>query len=187
MLDITIIIPTRGDRKELLEEAIKSIDEQIESPKKVVIAQGDNNQYDRINKAVYEADTKYILLFSDDDKLPSNFLQEVYKFAEKNDVPIVATFLENFGDDTGIHGPGQHPFFSSLFTKKMFVDVGGFDKKMLKMADVDFWVRCFNKGYTWQVCPTTFYYYRKHPKQDSKQDWKIDRIKYLKKHGKFID
>lgn len=187
MLDVTVIIPTQDTRPEWLKETLLSVEEQTQQPKDVVVTRG-GDVHDRLFKAVNNATTKYVLFLSDDDKLPPNFLESVYNFAEKHDVPIVATFLQNFGDNVGKHGPGLHPFFSSLISRKMFLDVGGFDKTMLQMADVDFWVRCFKKGYTWQVCPDTFYYYRKHDNQDSgTANWDLAREQYLKKHGKFID
>lgn len=188
MLDITVIIPTQGTRPKWMAETLESLSQQTQQPKEIYTAKGEAHVCDRLNEAVAGSKTKYVLFLSDDDKLPPNFLESVYNFAEKHDVPIVATFLQNFGDDVGKHGPGLHPFFSSLISRKMFLDVGGFDKTMLQMADVDFWVRCFKKGYTWQVCPDTFYYYRKHDNQDSgTANWDLARQKYLEKHGKFID
>lgn len=188
MLDITVIIPTAGTRDTWLKEAADSISSQTILPEKVVITKGEDTSCERMNKAVEQATTKYILFFSDDDKMPPDFLEKIYTYAEKHDVPIVSTFIELFGDDKGSHGPSIHPFFSSLISRKMFLDVGGFDKDMLQMADVDFWKRCFDKGYTWQVCPGTFYYYRKHGTQDSgTANWDLAREKYLNKHGKFID
>ena len=188
MKSITVIIPTRGLRDDWLKETIKSLEEQTFKDFETVIADGKGTVYNRLNKSMKEANSKYILLLSDDDTLEPNFLEETVSAMSKYDVDIVATFLSNFGAESGKHGPEKHPFFSSLFKKELFDRVGGFDKEMLQMADVDFWVRCFAAGARWCITPNTFYNYRKHGDQDSgTANWDIARAAYLKKHGKFID
>lgn len=188
MKSTTVIIPTKGDREDWLREAQLSVERQTLQPIETTIAKGKGDVCDRINKAILNAKGDYILILSDDDILEDNFIEITSELMEKNDVDIVATFLKNFGNEEGMHGPEKHPFFSSLFKKSLFIDNGGFDKEMLQMADVDFWVRCFNNNARWLVTSKTFYNYRKHVKQDSATaNWDIAREAYLKKHGKFID
>lgn len=188
MESVSIIIPTRGLRDDWLKEATDSINRQTKQPIELIIAKGNNDVHDRLNDSIRLAKGKYILILSDDDILEDNFLEVTSNEMVACDVDIVATFIKNFGADTGMHGPEKHPFFSSLFKKSLWEKVGGFDKEMLQMADVDFWVRCFNNGARWIITPKTFYNYRKHDNQDSgTANWDIAREKYLKKHGKFID
>lgn len=186
MCEVTIILPTQGKRIEWLKETLDSIEKQTYKPK-LIIAKGKDSVHKRINKAVKEAKTKYVILFCDDDKMPPDYIENMYIFAEKHSLPIVSPFIQNFEGDIGRHGPGRHPFFSSLISRKMFLDVEGFDETMLQMADVDFWTKCFNKNYKWEVCPNSYYWYRVHSEQDSKNaDWDLARKKYLEKHGKFL-
>lgn len=185
---VSVIIPTRGLRGEWLKEAFDSIDRQTKQPVEVITAVGNDGVCDRINRAISSAKGEYILILSDDDILEDNFLEITSEEMEKQGVDIVATFIKLFGEDEGMHGPEKHPFFSSLFKKSIWEKVGGFDDEMLQMADVDFWVRCFNAGARWGITPRTFYNYRKHGDQDSgTANWDIARDAYLKKHGKFID
>lgn len=145
---------------------------------------GQETVQERINKGVQKARGKYILLLSDDDKLPEDFLERVVAVAEKEQADIVSTFIEQFGDGEGRHGPDKHPFFSSLVKKDLFLKVGGFDKDMLQMADVDFWYRCLQSGARWVKLYEPVYFYRKHSNQDSgTANWDKARQRFIDKHG----
>ena len=187
-MSVSIIIPHQNNRKEWLKESVDSINKQTMPVREVIEACSNESVYERLNKSIKQARGDYILIFSDDDIMPENFIHNLYTFAEKHQTKIVSPFIKNIGGDGSLHGPELHPFFSSLIHKEVFQSVGGFDANMLQMADVDFWARAFEQGYRWGIAPDTFYYYRMHPAQDSKTgDYILARERYLKKHGKFLD
>lgn len=165
-MSISIIVPHQNKRQEMFIEMMDSIKQQTLQPLEIIEMVGEDYPMKRINAGIKKAKGNYILVLSDDDKLHPRFLEITNSYMENND--IVGTFIQQFGDLDGYHGPEKHPFFSSLFRKSMWEQVGGFDENMKQLSDIDFWIKCLKSGARWQTVPGTFYYYRVHEVQDSK-------------------
>lgn len=184
---VSIIIPHQNTRPNFLKEALDSVERQTQKPLEVIQVVGKDSVQDRINRGVGKAVGEYVLLLSDDDMLTPNFIEKTYSHAKATNSDIVSTFIDVFGIEEGRHGPDKFPFFSSLFRKKMFEAVGGFDNDMLQMADVDFWMRCINAGYKWEKLYEPTYLYRRHGPQDSATaDWDLARERFISKHGYIV-
>lgn len=183
---VSIIIPHRNLRKKWLKEAMDSIKTQTYTDYEVIEALGED--LEKINTAIKKSRGRYVLILCDDDKLPENFLEEcVIAIEKENNIDIVSTAIQNFGDvklgEEGRHLPSLYPFFTSLFTRSIYDKVGGLDISVGAMTDVEFWWRCLQGGAKWVITPNTFYYYRRHKEQDSSTcDWRTSRQNVLNKH-----
>lgn len=169
----------------MLAEALQSIEEQeFSKPLEIIQANNMSEGTDRLNNAIRRSSGEYILILSDDDKLTKNFLSETEKALDKG-YDIASSFIKPFGVvEESAHGPGKYPFFTTLFRKSFWEKVGGFDTDMGPVGDVDFWHRCLEAGAKWYRVPNLFYWYRKHPGQDSNTaDWETANKKFNKKHN----
>lgn len=181
---ISIIIPHRNLRPEWLKEAIQSVKDQTYTDWELIEAVGEDRE--KINKALKEAKGEYVVILSDDDKLPPDFLEKLIAYMPEYD--IVSPVLESFGDvkegQEGRHGPNLFPFYSSLFKRELVLRMGGFDSDMRQMGDVELWWRCIKiGGAKWTVVPSAFYYYRLHGDQDSQTcDWSEARKRVMEKY-----
>jgi cellulose synthase/poly-beta-1,6-N-acetylglucosamine synthase-like glycosyltransferase len=123
------------------------------------------------NEAAKKAKGNWLLFNDSDNKLPSNFLDTLWKARLRSDnrcivgcpvqfvsgrdlarlanqVPGIYT-MDSFVDSVDIS-------ISSLFPASALREVGGFDESFTPAEDVEFWVRLLKRGYqyvhTWETC-----------------------------------
>jgi len=187
---VSVIIPTKGERPDMIKEAIASVESQTLQPCELLIY-GPEHGVNKINKAITKSKGDAFLLLSDDDILEDTYIQRTAEEMVSQQADIVATALRIFGKgftrgDNDVHGPGKHPFFTSLCKKSMWEKAGKWDQSMGGMADAEFWYRCFKAGGTWSIIGEPLYNYRKHPTQDSLTvDWKESRKRIIEKHPEY--
>lgn len=125
------------------------------------------------NTGIRAAKGQYILPLDADDKLHPEFLAKTMPYMEKYD--IVSTWLRTFGNENRTWGSDKlEPTYGlmksqnqinccSLFTKKMWQSVGGYDENMKDgFEDWEFWLRCINQRYRIRIVPEHLFFYRKH-------------------------
>lgn len=189
-MNVAVIIPTKGDRPEMIKEAILSVENQTIKPFEFSVVEGEDME--KLNKAIKNSKSDAFIVLSDDDKLEPNFIEETVNKSIKDDVHIVSTAISCFGEmatgsDVGVHLPERFPFFTSLCKKDIWDKVGGFDMSIGPMLDIEFWYRCIKAGGRWAITDKTFYHYRKHKGQGSVTvDWEESRNNMLKKHPEYI-
>ncbi len=131
------------------------------------------------NTGITLANTEWILTLDCDDKIHPSYIERALALQKETGADIISSWLQTFGDYEKIRKPPSvpitfHMLFEqnrinccSLFSKKMWRKVGGFDEHpILKKGyeDWDFWLRCVRAGYKISVIPEVMFYYRKHGK-----------------------
>lgn len=123
------------------------------------------------NVGVGAAKGEYILFLDADDKLRPTGLQMLYEKRCENGYTYGN--LEYIGDKTGIHVledftmarlmqlNGPNPI-TSLFPRKAWRAVGGFDETLEGLEDIEFWIRLAAAGYCGQHIHGTTFEYRVH-------------------------
>lgn len=102
---------------------------------------------------------EYVLCLDADDKLRPSFLSEVVVNA--NPAVIGAVQGQYFGDKSSVFVPDSVDLDSmfqcnrilscSLFSKKMWKEIGGYDEVMERLEDWDFWLRSLLNGYRIEI------------------------------------
>ena len=138
------------------------------------------------NKGIAVASSDYILCLDADDKLLPEFLEEAIKASSpKNIVATYGRFFKEGVADDGEFKPTDVDFNSfishnkilscSLFSKKMWQDVGGYDEAMPNLEDWDFWLRAMKQGYEVSVVKKVMVEIRRHgesvTKTESESKW----------------
>lgn len=177
---VSAIIPTLGKRPDMLHEAVLSIKAQTVPTEIIIVENSDTtygNQARKINEGVRKSKGKYYFFMGDDDILAPNFSERMLKEfeeAERKNLhwDIVASRFQNFGDDTGTHGPNAFPLCSTVVSRAMYDKTDGYDERAGPGCDAEFYFQCFEKGAQWTIIEDILYFSRVHKDQFSKvADW----------------
>lgn len=149
---ISIIIPCNG-YEEYLPDAERSAKDQSIKAGQIIVQRYEHDSVGRArNEAIKKSRCPYIVCLDADDELKKDFVLNTTLYWRPN--VIVATGWEEFGEGNKVCTPGTGKFrdanqiiISSVFSKKMWEDVGGFDEDMDGYEDWDFWYRAMMKGY----------------------------------------
>ena len=141
------------------------------------------------NAGIRMAETEWILPLDADDIIDRNYVEQLLKL----DSDIRSCYMKEFGDgDREYRFPlepkhedfkiGNQIHCASMFKKKMWEDIGGFDAHISRMGsyeDWDFWYRATKKGYNVKVIPEYLLHYRKHGRS------MVDKA--ISNHDKILD
>lgn len=159
-MQLSVIIPTI--KRKWLTDAVESVRQQTVSPLEIIIPiDHGSNQYVIMNDAIRRCKGDAFIILSDDDKLDPTFIERTLPFLETHD--IVHTNIRQ--SDNTTHFPGKFPFFTSLITKAMWKQVGGYDEQIGNYADMDFYWMCQEHGAKFHHIPEPLWFYRLHPGQ----------------------
>jgi glycosyltransferase involved in cell wall biosynthesis len=155
------------------------------------VSEKDNGQAHAINKGFSRATGDIFAYINSDDFYREGIFAEVARlYLEASDNFWVAFSMEDF-DDTGsrfsrpvsefhslytwIYGAEMIPQSSSFWSRRLQLDIGGFDESMHYAFDKDFFVRLLIRGYMYRTHPETVgSYFRLHP--DSKTCANLERF-----------
>lgn len=168
---VSIVIPYWGSYEKYLPECLESVSKQTYKNYEVIVVSDALNLPEGRNKGIRRAKGEYILCLDVDDKIEPTFLE---KCLEAND-DIVSTAQQEFGDSNNLWNTQKtHPVFSdflegnqinccSLFKRKVWETVGGFDEDMTDgYEDWLFWAKATQKSFTITVIKDPLFLYRKH-------------------------
>lgn len=126
------------------------------------------------NYGIKHATGKYIMSFDSDDIMRPDCIKEHLALADENS--IVTCGLMAFGAESYTARPREATieillktnciYSNSLFSKKMWEDVGGFDEsEIMKLGweDREFWLRCLKAGYKSKIGNYIGLLWRRHP------------------------
>lgn len=176
-MKVSVIIPSLGNRPEMLAEAIASIKAQtIPAHEIIVVDYKDDtygNQARRINEGIRKSTGDAYVFMGDDDQLMPNFIEVMTKHMESPmNWDIVTSFFETFGEENGVHGPNAFPLCSTLVRRSMYDQTQGFDERIPIGIDADFYFQCFELGAKWTIIPDVLFRSRVHKNQYSRTgDW----------------
>jgi GT2 family glycosyltransferase len=190
---VTIIIPYNIDRG-FLTDAIKSVPEDVQ----LIVSQGDGNWPQNFNKALPQAEGRYIKYLHEDDMLTPNCIEDSVRAIEEQGVDFIHGNAIEFSQQTGtkaIWKPSNlYPTLSELITKntihsattmyrrEVFNKVGLFNEteQVRSFEELEFNIRCLQMGMKIGYCNSTLAFYRRHPNQLIKTTDKEKRTKNRK-------
>jgi glycosyltransferase involved in cell wall biosynthesis len=128
------------------------------------------------NFGIQNAAFDFILTLDADDKYDATFIEKGLKILNENPkVGVVSSWISRFKGGNEIcvikpNGKTIEDFMfqnasngTSLFRKKCWVDVGGYDEKMKKgYEDWDFYIRVCANGWNVHIIPEVLFFYRQH-------------------------
>jgi FkbM family methyltransferase len=190
---VSIVIPCYGQSR-WLGDAIRSAKAQTYKNTEIIVVAGDdesaavaerhkvkvvrdggNGLANARNVGIGYAAGAFILPLDADDMLAPNFLAKTVPLA--NDTTIVGTFMQEFGERHRAIGLPRYDrarlldenptFVCSLFSKKLWQDVGGYNVAPFGYEDWSFWVSCCERGATIVHVEEPLFRYRTHGGQDS--------------------
>ncbi len=142
-----------------------------------------------LNMMIEKSTGEYIVILGADDKLAKTFAEE--SLALMNDeVGIVKTGLKYFGDDDSEHFLEYDPYenlywntiyITSMFKKKIWEEVGGFDEDLPVYEDWDFWIRAIKTGTKVADLRKPLFFYRSHPEQAIKTTMLLNHAEATRK------
>lgn len=124
------------------------------------------------NYGINVAKGKYIFPLDNDDIILENTISSLFEINEDDENTIVSPWLTYFGDDNPSvwkpSPPTNHIINhnntpnSSLYSKKLWSIIGGYDEKMTKgYEDWEFWIRMYRQNATFKICPKHLFLYRR--------------------------
>ena len=128
------------------------------------------------NFGIENANSNFILTLDADDKYEKTFAEKALKVLNENSrIGVVSSWVLRFKDDKEIgiikpNGKRVEDFLfnnacngTSLFRKKCWVEIGGYDETMKKgYEDWDFYIRVCTIGWQVHVIPESLFFYRQH-------------------------
>ncbi len=171
---ISIIIPYVKDRG-YLNEALISVWSQFGSWE-VIHARGNHTQGANINRGLKKAKGDYIKILHDDDMLPSNSLEDLFRAIHGNG--WACGDAQTFGDKVFCPNPqiykGCVPELdkmiienqvyggTTLYRKDMLVKAGGYNEDLWTGEEYDLHLRLLHLGYKCTYTPKVVHRYRLH-------------------------
>lgn len=174
---VSVIIPSLGNRPEMLAEAVASIKAQTTPACEIIVVDYPDetygNQARRINEGVRKSIGEAYMFMGDDDLLMPDFIERMVAEMEKDpNLDIVSSRFQTFGDEDGVHGPNAFPLCSTLVTRRAYNRTQGYDERIPIGIDADFYFQCFETGARWTIIPDVLFKSRVHKDQYSHTgDW----------------
>lgn len=147
--------------------------EQLNKPKTRVIHQVNKGVSAARNAGITLSCGKYIFPLDADDTIrPTLIEKEVAILETRPEIGFVSSWLECFGAYNEVWKYPPYNFYtqlfknrvneSSMFRKEAWVQVGGFNDKMMAYEDWDFWISLGEHGWLGYTLPEVLFNYRKH-------------------------
>lgn len=186
-----IVVVNDGSNKATV-EALSSVREYID----VLINQDNHGQSIARNNGIKSSDGKYILNHDSDDFFDPEFcIKAVSQFEKDDDVVIVTCQAKRFNKKgvIDVYTPkggtikdflfSNSAMGSSMFKKKDWIKVGGYEEKLpiLGIEDWEFYINLLkNRGFAYVIQSPLFNYQLRANSSTSKiRDLKYDKFKYI--------
>ena len=150
------------------------------------------------NAGIKISQGEFILPLDSDDILEKTFLEKTISELENDDSRAIVTCyskffigsLENIVHELKPVGTTYHAMLfensiiaTSLYRKKCWEDVGGYDENMQHgFEDWEFWIAILKRNWTYKVVEEFLFFYRKAEKSmliDTLQNYRISNMQYI--------
>ncbi|MFY0543725.1 glycosyltransferase family 2 protein [Brevibacillus sp. H7] len=167
--DIEIIVVNDGSTDPDTFQVLKKLNK----PKTRVIHQPNRGASAARNAGVRVARGIYIYPLDADDTIhPSLLAKEVAILNARPKVGFVSSWMRCFGHKNLVIKYGRYNFYrlifrnmivsGSMFRKKAWKQVGGYNEKLKGYEDWDFWISLGEKGWLGYIIPEPLFQHRKH-------------------------
>lgn len=180
-MKISAIIPTLGNRPDMLKEAVDSIVNQTVPAHEIIVVDylddTYGNQARRINKGVLQSTGDAYFFMGDDDILMPNFIERMISEFEETErmnqpMDIITSRFQTFGDESQVHTSNAFPLCSTIVKRSMYDKTKGYDEAIPIGIDADFYFQCFEANAQWKKIEDVLYRSRVHSDQYSNTgDW----------------
>jgi glycosyltransferase involved in cell wall biosynthesis len=160
----------------------------------VTIIEQKNEKVSRARNAGIEAvESEYVLTLDADDLIHPTFLAKTVSVLDADpSLGLVYTWMVYFGDQQLLIPNPEYDFrvlvqenfvnTTSLFRRRAWEDVGGFDPDIGGYEDWEFWIALGEKGWYGKVVPEPLFFYRRHDaslvdSHDAMKDTILERIR----------
>ena len=118
-------------------------------------------------------DGEWIMFLDSDDWIDKDLVQLSVDWGNSKGVDIVAVWQQEFGERADTHHFHPNPAFddfmtgnkincSSMFRRRVYEKIGGYDITLKSYEDWGFWLRATKAGFTVATIPLTLFHYRIH-------------------------
>jgi len=115
----------------------------------------------------------WFMFLDADDKIDKDLISLSLQYANAKKADIVGVWQKEFGDTDFVHyfhpEPTHQDFImgnkincSSMFSRKVYETIGGYDERLTAYEDWQFWLRATKAGFKVVTIPLPLFYYRKH-------------------------
>ncbi len=190
--DFEIIIVNDGSTDEWTNQLLDN----YSKPKTRVIKTENRGLPAARNLAISEAMGEYILPLDADDKIAPTFLEKTVKILEQNPkVGFVTTWTKSFKESNHVWKTEKFELVkalatnitavSSLFRRKCWEEVGGYNEQMTGFHDWDFWLSVAEKGWGGEIIKEPLFFYR--VRKNSMFKTSSQKENHLRLIGQMID
>ena len=195
---VTVIIPYNKDRG-WLQQAVNSVPKDVQ----LILSKGDGNWPENFNKALPQAEGKYIKYLHEDDMLTPNCIEdsvraleeqgadfihgnalEIYEGSSKTRVYLTTPpypTLQDMAVKNTIHSA------TLMYRREVFDELGGFNESLNTAEEFEFNMRLLKAGKKIGYCNSILAIYRRHPKQkvvmvpeaEKRREREMVKAKYL--------
>lgn len=167
--NIEIIVVDDGPTDPFTIELLKN----LKKPKTKVIFQKNQGLARARNNGIAQAKGEFILPLDADDKIDPTYIEKALYVLKKNPkLGLAYGYVKIFGSEDSLWKTGIYDVCRltreniipscSLFRKKAWKDVGGYENDRYQYDDWTFWLKLASSGYYGRLIPEVLFFHQKH-------------------------
>jgi glycosyltransferase involved in cell wall biosynthesis len=133
---------------------------------------------DARNRAIALATGEYVVCLDADDTIEPTFIEKLLESTTPGALSVATCNMQEFGDRSGVRFIGlgklsdeleaNYLLVCSLFSRKLWELVGGYENSLFGYEDWNFWVQCTKHDFSYSKVEQPLFRYRVHASQGSK-------------------
>lgn len=199
-MKISIITPYSKEYAHFLPECIETLKNQTFQDFEHILWEYNEKPFNlprARNQAIRTAKGEYIVCLDADDRLDPTYLERCLELATPD--TIVTTGVRTFGDTVWEVNWAEDAMtyqhflrrnrchVTSMYPRRAWEVVGGYDEKFEAYEDWDFWTRCAKAGFKYRSILDYIFFYRQHPHQMTKHVPTTVMDRFIAKHFKAFE
>jgi len=137
------------------------------------------------NTGIARTSSDYVVVLDGDDRLAPEYLATLARHLDdRPETDFVSCGMRSFGEADGCWVPPEPSIVngiafgalhvSSMFRRRVWEEVGGFDEELEAYEDLDFWTTALELGFRGEVLPACLLFYRVRPGSRIHRAWQRD-------------